>query len=152
MTTPMASQGSQSRGSTLAAHMQQMLQTHPQPARLFDDAALVACIQECFDCAQTCTSCGDACLGEDMVKELAHCIRLNLDCADVCNATARVLARQTMPDRQVVQAQLQACLVACRACGAECQKHAGHHQHCAVCAEACRRCEEACNRLLGMAA
>ena len=151
MTAPMTSQSAQG-GGTLAAHMRQMLQTHPQPARLFDDAALVQCVEACFDCAQTCTSCADACLGEDMVKELTHCIRLNLACADVCNATGRVLARQTTPDRQVIQAQLQACLQACRACGAECQKHAHHHQHCAVCAEACRRCEQACNQLLGMAA
>lgn len=148
MTAPTTTQS----GGALGSHMQQMLQTHPQPQSQFDQQALVQCIQECFDCAQTCTSCADACLSESMVQQLTHCIRLNLDCADICNATGRVLARQTQPDRQVIQAQLQSCLQACRACGAECQKHAGHHQHCAVCADACRRCEEACNRLLGMAA
>ena len=136
----------------LPGHMQQMLQAHPQPQSPFDQQALARCIEACFDCAQTCTACADACLGEEMVKELVHCIRLNLDCADVCNATGRVLARQTQPDAQVLRAQVQSCLEACRACGAECQKHAQMHQHCAVCADACRRCEEACNRLLGMAA
>ena len=136
----------------IASHLQQLLQTHPQPQTQFDPQALVQCIQACFDCAQTCTSCADACLAESMVKELVHCIRLNLDCADICNATGRVLARQTTPDAQVLRAQLQACRDACRACGAECQQHATMHQHCAVCADACRRCEQACTQLLGMAA
>ena len=131
-------------GGTLAGHLQAMLQTHPRPQSPFDLQALVQCV----NCAQTCTSCTDACLSESMVQELTHCIRLYLNCADVCNATGRVLARSTQPDRQV----LQACLLARRGCGAECQQHAHHHQHCAVCADACRRCEGACNRLLGMAA
>ena len=148
MTAPMTT----AAGDASAGHMPQMLQTHPQPQTTFNAQALLACIQACVDCAQTCTSCADACLGESMVKELVHCIRLNLDCADVCNATGRVLARQTQPDPQVIRAQLQSCLQACRACGAECQQHAHMHQHCAVCADACRRCEQACAALLGMAA
>ena len=100
MTAPMTTQP----GGIIASHMQQMLQTHPQPQSTFDQQALVQCIQECFDCAQTCTSCADACLAEDQVKAMVHCIRLNLDCADVCNATGRVLARQTQPDQQVIRA------------------------------------------------
>jgi hypothetical protein len=49
--------------------------------------ALVRCIDECYACAQACTACADACLAEDMVQQLKQCIRLNLDCADVCAAT-----------------------------------------------------------------
>jgi len=30
----------------------------------------------------------------------------------------------------------------------ECEQHAGHHEHCRVCAHACRRCELACRDLL----
>ena len=145
MTAPATSQ----TGGSLHVHMRQMLETHPRPQSPFGDRqALVECIEACFDCAQTCSSCADACLGEPMVQQLTHCIRLNLDCADICNATGRALARLTDPDAGVLRAQVQACLAACRACGAECQKHAHHHRHCAVCAEACRRCEDACNRVL----
>ena len=36
--------------------------------------------------AQVCTACADACLGEDDVGELTRCIRLDLDCADLCAA------------------------------------------------------------------
>ena len=45
-----------------------------------------------------------ACLGESDVLELVRCVRLNLDCADVCDATAGVVTRQTEPDLGVVRA------------------------------------------------
>jgi len=47
-----------------------------------------------------------------------------------------------------VRAQLQACALACRTCGDECEAHAEMHEHCRICAEACRECEEACTQLL----
>src|SRR5688572_29417877 len=102
--------------------LEPMLQTHPRPSAL-DRAALIECLRECHDCATACTICADACLAEDMVKELTRCIRLNLDCADVCAGTGRVLARQTEPDIGLLRAQLQACLEACQVCGAECAEH-----------------------------
>jgi hypothetical protein len=129
-------------------HVVQMLQTHPRPTQI-DRTLLQECIEACFDCAQTCTACADACLGEQQhLQMLVRCIRLNLDCADVCDTTGRLLSRQTEPDWTVLRAQLEVCVAACRSCGAECQQHAGMHEHCRVCAESCRRCEEACNRLL----
>ncbi len=42
-----------------------------------DREILANSIQELHDCAQVCNICADACLGEDMVKELTRCIRLN---------------------------------------------------------------------------
>lgn len=129
-------------------HTSEMLQTHPRQPQV-DRTLLQACIDACFDCAQACTACADACLGEQQhLQMLVRCIRLNLDCADVCEATGRLLSRQTEPDWSLIRAQLEACAAACRSCGDECQRHAGMHQHCRVCAESCRRCEQACNRLL----
>ena len=124
-----------------------MLATHPQPSAL-DRAALLACLKECHECAATCTICADACLAEDQVQMLRRCIRLNLDCADICAATGNVLARQTEPDLALLRTQLQACAAACRSCGDECASHAQHHEHCRVCADSCRRCADACTRLL----
>jgi hypothetical protein len=83
-----------------------------------------------------------------MVAELRKCIRTNLDCADVCAATGRVLSRHTAYDADLTRAVLQACAQACRSCGDECSSHAEMHEHCRICAEACRRCERACERLL----
>lgn len=128
-------------------HTEQMLQTHPQ-ANFSDKAALIACIEACFECAQTCTMCADACLGETHIEALRHCIRLNLDCADICDTTGRMVARQTAPDWVLIRSQVQSCLMACQLCAAECEKHANMHDHCRVCADACRRCEQACNQLL----
>jgi hypothetical protein len=109
---------------------------------------LAACIEACVECAQACASCADACLSEDDVQDLRKCVRLNLDCDDICSATGRVLTRQTEYDAPVSRAQLEACRQACATCGEECERHAGHHEHCRICAEACRRCETACAELL----
>ena len=129
-------------------HIQQMLETHPRKG-MVTGGELAACIEACYGCAQTCTACADACLGEQDLAMLVRCIRLNLDCATICYTTGEVLSRQTEPDMEIIRAQLEACAAACRVCGAECEKHAHHHQHCAVCAESCKQCEQACNALLG---
>lgn len=124
-----------------------MLRTSPSPSGYPTDD-LVACIEACFACAQACTACADACLGEEMVAELRRCITTDLNCADICDATGRVLSRQTHYDAEFTQASLTACRDACRRCAEECDQHAEMHEHCRVCAEACRRCAEACDRLL----
>jgi uncharacterized membrane protein len=76
-----------------------------------------------------------------------RCIRLNLDCADVCATTGNVLSRQTAFEPAVAMAMVQACAEACRVCADECERHAEHMEHCRVCADACRGCERACNEL-----
>lgn len=128
-------------------HAQQMISTHPHVKGNTNDA-LIRCIEECFDCAQTCTSCADACLGESTLAQLTQCIRLNLDCANVCAAAGTVASRRTGSNEEVIRQMLMACETACRMCGAECERHAGHHEHCRICAEACRRCEKACAEAL----
>jgi hypothetical protein len=125
-----------------------MLNTHPGDLARVDRALLAACIQACATCAQVCTSCADACLADETVAHLRGCIRTDLDCADWCEATARILARQTETDLGLLRAALEACATACRICGEECGQHADMHEHCRISAEACRACEEACNQLL----
>ncbi|WIB25708.1 four-helix bundle copper-binding protein [Curtobacterium sp. MCSS17_015] len=125
-----------------------MLRTYPKDLGGIDQAALTACIDACFECAQTCTACADACLSEDMVADLTKCIRTNLDCADVCATTGNVLSRHTGYDANLTRAVLEACRAACKTCGDECTQHADMHEHCKTCADACRRCEEACDALL----
>ena len=129
--------------------IREMIRTNPSATSL-NEAVLSECIHACFGCAQVCSACADACLGEKAVADLVQCIRLNLDCADICVATGRILSRQTAFPAEMVRAALQACAEACRLCGDECEQHAAHGmEHCRVCAESCRRCERACNDLLG---
>lgn len=129
------------------ANAEAMLQTHPTPTD-GDAHRLAGVIGRLLECATTCTQCADACLGERDVAELRRCIELNLDCADVCATTSRVIARITERPTEVVRPLLEACLAACRACAEECESHADHMEHCRICAQECRRCAEACHELL----
>jgi hypothetical protein len=130
---------------------QAMIEPHPQP--VLSNNALLACSRACFDCAQTCTACADACLAEADPKALARCIRLDLNCADLCDATGRIISRQTAFEAQMVSAVLLACTMTCRVCGDECQRHARHGmKHCRVCTDACRHCELSYNDLVAQIA
>ena len=113
-----------------------------------DAALLAAAIDAISDCAQACIADTDADLGEQDVTEMVRCIRLCLDCADICATTAGVTSRQTDYDANVTRPLLEACIASCKSSGDECQRHAMMHAHCQVCAEACRRCEQACRQLL----
>lgn len=124
-----------------------ILETHRRPSSL-DRDLLVRCIEDCIECAAMCTADADADLAEPDVQEQLRCIRLCLDCADVCDTTGRILIRQTEPDLGLLRSAVEACAVACRVCGDECEKHASHHEHCRICAEVCRRCEQSCRDLL----
>ena len=126
--------------------VERMLRTNPEPPFAPADP-LSACIHACVECAQTCAACADACLGEQD-RALARCIRINLDCADLCTAASRVLSRQLAPDLGVASMMLQLRAAACDACAYECRQHAAMHAHCDVCAAACRRCTDACRDLL----
>ncbi|MEO5957680.1 MAG: four-helix bundle copper-binding protein, partial [Opitutaceae bacterium] len=72
-----------------------MLRSHPRTEirnlEFYADALVALRI-----CHEVCTACADACLGEpEHLGRLHRCIRVDLDCADVCLATARLLVRQT---------------------------------------------------------
>jgi hypothetical protein len=129
------------------SYAKQMLDTYPRSFNV-DAKLLTEATDALLDCAQACTACADACMAEDDVAPLVKCIRLNLDCADICDVTMRVVSRQTEYDANITRAQLGACVKACKSCGDECEHHStAGMEHCRVCAEACRRCEDACGRL-----
>jgi hypothetical protein len=126
--------------------IRKMFQTHPSPASDAGDEAF-ALVTAAAECTFTCTTCADACLEESDPASLRRCIRNNLDCADICQTTSRMISRPGEQESQVLRAQLDACATACRACADECEKHAEMHEHCRVCAEACRACADACDRM-----
>jgi len=124
-------------------NVHELLRTHPV-ARGHVSDPLVRCIDLCFACAQSCTTCADACLAEPSVAELRKCIRLNLDCAEICATTGSVASRCTSAEESALVQLLDVCARACEICAAECERHAKHHEHCRICADVCRRCQEAC--------
>ena len=127
-------------------HGTQVLRTHPHKP----PQSLEECLKACFDCEAACTACADACLHEkpDMLGMLVKCIDLDMDCADICGVTGRLIARAGGADPAVTRAQLQACIAACRACESECRSHASMHEHCKHCAEACHACHQACEQAM----
>lgn len=76
---------------------------------------------------------------------MVDCIRADEVCAELCEVTARLLARGASVPTPVASALLDACVLACRTCAEECERH--EHDHCRRCAMACRECEHACLRL-----
>lgn len=122
---------------------------HPSPAnpQQHDLAKTMAvCVETCLRCAEACWTCADACLGEERIAELRQCIRLDLACAQICTTTVAVLLQPC--NLQLALAQVRACIQACEQCGTECATHAGHHDHCRMCAEVCSLCKNACETLL----
>jgi len=130
------------------SYARQMLDSYPGTVSA-DASVLAAAIDALSDCAQACTADNDADLAEQNVTEMVRCIRLCLDCVDICTATAGVISRPATWDASVIRPLLEACVAVCRSCGDECERHARHHEHCRVCEHACRRCEQACRELLG---
>src|SRR4029077_6400135 len=128
------------------SYARQMLETYRRDLNV-DPGVLAATIDALIDCTQACTADTDADLSEPNVAELVKCIRLCLECTDVCGATVGVVSRLAEYDTNVVPALLGASVAPCKSCGDECERHARMRDHCRVCAEACRRCERACREL-----
>ena len=129
--------------------IEMMLRSHPRAdaQRVVDYSETLKALSTC---TEVCTACADACVAEpEHFEHLRRCITTDLDCADICHATARVLLRQTETPNDLVHAQLHACILACQICADECDSHSEMHDHCRICAEACRYCQERCNFLLG---
>lgn len=108
-----------------------------------------AALEALYQCAAHCRLCADACLAEDNVESMVRCIRGDLDCAAICEATAQVIAQpgsSGAPWRE----QLEVAITMAEACAEECGKH--DHTHCQECATACREAAEACRALLDAAA
>ena len=133
----------------LESTLDALWRAHPHAAQ-GPSAELMRCVEACIACATACTACADACLAEEALHDLASCVLMNTDCADICHATGQVLMRRFAPDWQVLRKQVEACKTACRRCAARCEHHAALHEHCRVSGEVCRRCHTACEQLLAV--
>ena len=97
-------------------------------------------IQLLNDCVAECNHCTTACLDEQDVQMLSKCIKLNIDCAQICSLTTSLLVRGSEHGEHLMKE----CAEICDACAEECEKHS-HLEHCKKCAEACRACAEECS-------
>ena len=95
-----------------------------------------------------CNQCANACLEEKEVDMLRACIRIDLECAAICRATAGIM----MLDGEYVDTLCQLCADICTACAEECRRHAEMGmEHCRICAEACEQCAEECIHMSALA-
>jgi len=109
------------------------------------DVTLTTAARHAMLCTLMCTSCADACAAEQM--DMRQCIRSCLDCANVCDATAKLAVRRTGENREALRLMLEACARICDLCAGECERHA--HEHCKLCAEMCRECARDCLAAIG---
>jgi hypothetical protein len=102
------------------------------------DNQLIAILSEC---ASTCHHCSIACLEETQVHMLVNCIRLDMDCAQICEVAAAFISRSSKHAKHI----LKECLEICIQCENECRKHE-HMEHCKRCADSCHKCADACRK------
>ncbi|MEO6903605.1 MAG: four-helix bundle copper-binding protein [Bacteroidia bacterium] len=91
-------------------------------------------------CADACNTCLTACLKEEEVKKMVSCIRLDMDCAQICEVTAAFISRGSDHAKHLMKE----CAEICSKCAQECGKHA-HMEHCKVCSDMCKKCAEMCS-------
>ncbi|XVH32121.1 four-helix bundle copper-binding protein [Haloferacaceae archaeon DSL9] len=103
------------------------------------DDEMQNCLDNCLEAAQACEWCADACAGEG--EEMADCIRLCRDVADIATLHARFIARDSAFESDLAGV----CADACEECADECEQH--DHDHCQVCAEVLRECAETCRSM-----
>jgi hypothetical protein len=103
------------------------------PMKNLDPAMMQECIEAVVACSQACIMCADA----DAMEGMGRCAAMCANCADVCDTMTRMKLRVNGWDMQVFGSMMQTTIEMCRACSAECMKHAEMSEHCRMCAMAC---------------
>ena len=119
--------------------IEKMIAEHPDVAG-HENELLTKAVRHAMYCAAICNSCAGACSAEPEAR--TDCIRLCMDCSDICTATYRVASRRAGSNERVLRAMLEMCAQACETCAEMC---AGmKDDHCQRCAKMCRECAEDC--------
>lgn len=108
------------------------------------EASMSEAIQSALNCVRACEMCAIACLQEKEVDMLRECIRLNMDCAAICELSAKFMIRESRFHVDICRL----CADICQACAEECDRHQ-HMSHCKECSKTCRECAEACRTMIG---
>jgi hypothetical protein len=100
-----------------------------------------SCIEACQHCVITCINCAAMDLKEEHVNHMTRCIRLDLECAAICQASAQLMTLGSAHAHE----HCRLCAKLCTECAEECEKH--DNAHCKLCAEACRKCAAECLKM-----
>ena len=111
---------------------------------------LVRFLEDRFACAQACTECARACAlrvsrsDPDATDHEALVRHKALLCAEVCDATCRMLAEQNLQEESALRLQTKWCLLVCLECAQVLDGQPGAEAD----AEACRGCARACTEFM----
>ncbi|MEU9733854.1 ferredoxin [Streptomyces sp. NPDC048002] len=107
-------------------------------------------LEDRFACAQACTECARACAvraaqaSPDGSEQEELLRRKGIMCAEVCDATCRVLSDQALMDEDTIRVQLEWCRAVCLECAQVFDGRLGAEDG----AKACREAAQACTDLL----
>ena len=91
------------------------------------------------ECAAACNRCSVICIEGKDVHKMTTCIRLQTDCAQICELAADFLSRNSVHAEHMVRL----CAEICSTCAKECAKHS-NKEHCKICEELCKQCADMC--------
>jgi hypothetical protein len=107
-------------------------------------------LEDRFACAQACTECARACalraslMDPDGPKEQDLVRRKGIMCAEVCDATCRVLSEQLQQDESGIRVQVEWCRAVCLESAHVFDRYPGAEDG----AKACRECAQVCTDFL----
>ncbi|MYS93792.1 MULTISPECIES: ferredoxin [Streptomyces] len=107
-------------------------------------------LEDRFACAQACTECARACalraslVDPDGTENQELVRRKGIMCAEVCDATCRVLSEQNQVDETSIRVQVEWCRTVCLEAAHVFDRQAGAEDS----AAACRACARACTDFL----
>jgi hypothetical protein len=100
------------------------------------------CIQQCTDCHNVCTETIVYCLQQGGKHAALEHMRLMMDCAQLCAASADFMLRGSSFSPRVCGM----CADVCDACAKSCDRF-GDDPQMKECADTCRRCAECCRKM-----
>lgn len=107
-------------------------------------------LEDRFACAQACTECARASalraslVNPDGTEEQEFVRRKGIMCAEVCDATCRVLSEDNRVDEASIRVQVEWCRTVCLETAHAFDRHPGAEDGAAV----CRACAQACTDFL----
>ncbi|MGW0821608.1 ferredoxin [Streptomyces sp. NPDC002845] len=111
---------------------------------------LIRFLEDRFACAQACTECARACAlraslaDPDGPEDQERMRRKGIMCAEVCDATCRVLSEQTRLDEAGLRVQVEWCRAVCLESAHVFDDDPGGEET----AQACRDCAQSCTDFL----
>lgn len=100
------------------------------------------CIKSCIECFIACEACLTTSLQSKEAKEMAACIQLERQCADMCKTAVSLMLHQSTHAQRLCEM----CIKACQQCAQECAKH-NNHAYYRHCMRACEQCAQECEKV-----